>query len=144
MIIAPNDQDKVNIAKLIEGEEKLPRVQSMVYLERTIQIPSSYLRGSGMMKHIIATQQNANAILMILSADRPFPVYSPNFAKAFRIPTLGIVLVEGSECSIQGIEQCLRELEEAKVEMILTIDLTDNSQCQQLLQKINLIEEGMI
>ncbi|MBY5034731.1 hypothetical protein K6V78_06650 [Streptococcus gallolyticus] len=141
MVIGPNDKDKEKIIELIEGESNLPHVQSMVYLDKTIQVPSSYLRGSGMMKHIIATQQNASAILMILSADRAFPVYSPNFAKVFRIPTIGLVLTRNDPSQEIGRLPCRRELEEAKVDIILVLDLENDEQCQQLLHTITLLKK---
>lgn len=143
MIIGPDDVDKEKVTRLIEERASLPRVNSIVYLDQTIQVPSSYLRGAGMMKHIIATQQNASAILMVLSAERTFPVYSPNFAKAFRIPSIGIILVEDANRN-QEIARCRAELEAAKVEMIQEVNLTNSKQCQDFLHTIRLIKERMI
>lgn len=144
MVIGPDDREKAKVIQLIEGKENIPRVSSIVYLDETIQIPSSYLRGSGMMKHIISIQQNADAILMILSAERVFPVYSPNFAKAFRIPSVGIILTQEDRNQMTGIIQCRREFKEAKVEIIQELNLENDFQSQQFLHTINLIKEGMI
>lgn len=144
MVIGPNDQEKRELIALLEREKKIPPIQSMVYLDKTIQVPSSYLRGSGMLKHIIATQQNASAILMLLSPKQAFRIYSPNFAKVFRIPIIGIILTKQECNSLEDIQRCWRELEEAKIEHIQVLDLENDVQCQQLLHTISLIEEGMI
>lgn len=144
MVIGPDDMDKEKLTRLIEGTSSLPRVNSMVYLDQTIQVPSSYLRGAGMMKHIIATQQNASAILMVLSAERRFPVYSPNFAKVFRIPSIGIILIEKDTNRDQDIASCRAELKAAKVGCIQEVNLNNPQQYQELLHTIRLIKEGMI
>ncbi|MGT2935519.1 EutP/PduV family microcompartment system protein [Streptococcus castoreus] len=144
MVIGPNDKEKEKIIELLEGTENLPHVCSVLYLDKTIQIPSSYLRGAGMMKHIISTQQNASAVLMILSASRSFPIYSPNFAKAFHIPTIGIILYTKNEDNRVGVGQCRREFKETKVDVIQELDLSNDKQCQQFLHIMNRIKEGMI
>ncbi|MCP1639168.1 ethanolamine utilization protein EutP [Streptococcus gallinaceus] len=146
MVIGPTEIEKEKMVELFEEKHHFPHVRSVVYLDQTIQIPSSYLRGSGMMKHIIAIQQNASAVLMLLSANRTFPVYSPNFAKVFRIPTIGVILSTENEENRAGagIAQCRREFEEAKVDSIHELDLENASQCQQFLQTMNQIKEGMI
>ncbi|MGT2753957.1 EutP/PduV family microcompartment system protein [Streptococcus ovis] len=144
MLIGPNDQDKKKLVALLEEGKQIPPVQSMVYLDKTIQVPSSYLRGSGMLKHIIATQQNASAILMLLSPEQSFRIYSPNFAKVFRIPIVGIILTKQGCHTFEDIKRCRSELEEAKIERIQVLDLENDAHCQQLLHTISLIEEGMI
>lgn len=143
MVVGPDDRDKELVVSLLEGSMNIPRIQSILYLRNCISIPSSYLRGVGMMKHIIATQQNANAVFMVLSTDRSFSIYSPNVAKAFRIPSIGLILIKDKE-DAEGLLQCKRELEKAKVERILLLDLSNKQDLQELQNIRQSIEEGMI
>lgn len=144
MVIGPIDRDKEAIVTLIEGKKQQSPVGSMTYLDKSIRVPSSYLRAPGMMKHIIATQQNASAVIMVLSEQRSFPVYPPNFAKAFRIPTFGLILRRSTAPNDLAVRQAWQELEEAKLGHIQLLDLDDAQQCQEFLHTISLIEEGMI
>ncbi|MFC3928986.1 EutP/PduV family microcompartment system protein [Streptococcus caprae] len=143
MVVGPDDRDKELVVSLLEGSRNIPHIQSILYLRNCISIPSSYLRGAGMMKHIIATQQNANAVFMVLSTDRSFPIYSPHFAKAFRVPTIGLILIKDKE-DLEGLLRCKSELEKARVGRILLLDPSNDQQIQELQNIRQSIEEGMI
>lgn len=142
MVIGTNDEDINRVVRLIEGDENLRCLNSMIYRSRTLQIPSSYLRGD-MMKHIISAQQRANAVIILLSSDQFFKVYPPNFAKVFRIPSVGVLLTSRN-VKEETLGKCYHELNEIKVDKIQVLDLENYTQCQQLLSQISLIEEGII
>ncbi|KHD45965.1 EutP/PduV family microcompartment system protein [Streptococcus hongkongensis] len=135
LVICPEDTDKLKFVEVIEGKKEIKRVDAIVYYDQTIVVPSSYLRSPWMTNHIIAMQQNASCIMMLLPSDCEFRVYSPNFAKAFRIPAIGIVIQKEKD-SLQKIENCHKELKEAGLNEVFCIKLTTNEDYKNLLEKI--------
>nr|WP_223354443.1 EutP/PduV family microcompartment system protein [Streptococcus gordonii] len=141
LLMGPDDEENKKILCFLENKETLTFRPSVMYYDETILIPSSYLRSPGMKKHIIAIQQNADCVLMLNSAKVPGNSYSPNFANAFRIPTLGVVLIEGV-AEGNRLSNGSLELERASVDDLIVLDLKNNVQCQEFLQKIKLSKEG--
>lgn len=141
LVIGPEGSGQRELICLLEGNQQLKFAPSLIYYDETILVPSSYLRGSGMKKHIIALQQNAYCVLMLLSSQRPFRIYSPNFAKAFRIPAIGLI-VHHREVNPTLIMGCQEELAEAKVDFIYECNINSLGQCHDFLNKISVIKEG--
>ncbi|SNU90947.1 EutP/PduV family microcompartment system protein [Streptococcus merionis] len=141
LIIGPEGSGKKRIVQLLERKSDLSFRSSVTYYSETIVVPSAYLRSQGMLQHIIATQQKADSILMLLPSSRQFRVYSPNFANVFRIPVLGII-VHQKEGDLECLEDCRKELVEAGVDSIYQVDLNQSEQCQELLATVNVIRKG--
>ncbi|AGM98037.1 EutP/PduV family microcompartment system protein [Streptococcus iniae] len=141
LVIGPEDDEKRKLLAMIEKSHSLKQVNSIVYHDHTIDVPSSYLRSPWMTRHIIACQQNAYCVLMLLNENREFRVYSPNFARAFRVPSIGLILRSEANDLAQR-EDCHRELEEASLDEIYEIVIDAQEDCQRLVDKIKLLREG--
>lgn len=135
LVISPEEEDKLTLVALIEGENKIKQVNSIVYYNQTIVVPSTYLRSPWMTNHIIAMQQNASCVMMLLPSNREFKMYSPNFANAFQVPTIGVVIQKDKE-SNEKVEDCIKELKEANLDNIVCIELNANEVYENLLKKI--------
>lgn len=141
LVIGPEDYGKRKLVAMIEDSHTLKQVNSIVYHDQTIDVPSSYLRSPWMTSHIIACQQNAYCVLMLLNENREFRVYSPNFARAFRVPSIGLILRSEAN-DLAQLEDCHRELEEASLDEIYDITIDSQDDCQILFDKIKLLKEG--
>lgn len=122
LVMGPEGSGKKELIRMLENHKENRLISSIVYSNETIYVPGSYLRSSGMKKHIIAIQQNAYCVLMLLHSHRDYRVYSPNFAQVFRIPRFGVVVHHGQE-SVINTADCIEELTEAGVDKIFEINL---------------------
>jgi ethanolamine utilization protein EutP len=141
LIIGPENSDNQQLVNLIEDSSRQQTMNNIVYYDETIYVPSSYLRSPWMLKHIISTQQKAYCLLMLLNTQRQFRVYPPNYAKAFRIPSIGLISKDGAE-NEEKIESCRKELLEAKVDKIYELDFADKENCFNFLTEIKLLEKN--
>ncbi|HFU4060101.1 TPA: EutP/PduV family microcompartment system protein [Streptococcus suis] len=141
LIIGSEDQKKLELMRLLENNRECRSIQSIQYGCETISVPGSYLRSSGMKKHIIAIQQNAYCVLMLLDSSRNYKIYSPNFAHSFRIPTIGVI-IKCSEQSVDNTLECRKELQEAGVHDIVEWQEGVFDGDIQILNKIVQIKEG--
>ncbi|WP_161979164.1 EutP/PduV family microcompartment system protein [Streptococcus sp. S784/96/1] len=141
LIIGPEGSGKKELIRVLENEEEICLIKSIVYGRETIYVPSTYLRSPSMKKHIIATQQNAYCLLMLLHSSRAYRVYSPNFAQVFRLPSLGIIAHHSGQ-SIKNTADCIAELREAGVDEIIEWEMENSDTYHELCKKIEQLKEG--
>lgn len=109
MLVGPTGCGKTALAQVLDGTEApLRKTQTITYGNNTIDIPGSYIENTGMYKHLIATAQQACCLLLLADPTRQMDVYSPGFAKAFRIPVIGVITK--SDLAKDNAVQCLRQL----------------------------------
>ncbi len=114
MVIGPTGCGKTALVNALnENDGPLKKTQNMIYGKNTIDVPGSYLENPNMYKHLIAAAQDASHILILADSTRRADVYPPGFAKAFRVPVIGIV----TKCDIaeQQEDQSIRQLKNAGV-----------------------------
>lgn len=116
MIIGAGRSGKTTLARAIENDG-LPvrRNPHMVYGKQTIDVPGPYLESPWMYKHIIAAAQDAWCVLMLADLTGEREVYSPGFAKVFRVPVLGVLTKEAA--GRQQEERCIAQLRKAGVSL---------------------------
>ena len=141
LLMGPSDEENKNLLYLLENNKNLRIRPSIMYYDKTILFPSTYLRSPWMKKHLIAMQQNANYVLMLASCHSKRGIYSPNFAKAFRVPSIGVILYDDTQ-SKNRVSDCKMELINAGVNEIVELNLKNSVECNRFLQKIRLDKEG--
>ena len=84
---------KTQLCNYIEGYKSEKRnSQELIYREKTLQIPSSYLENTWMNNIIIMLAQNqGKANIFLLDARSLESMYSPAYAKAFTKDSIAIV-----------------------------------------------------
>ncbi|MGF2942231.1 EutP/PduV family microcompartment system protein [Enterococcus xiangfangensis] len=137
LLVGPKDSGKMTIANFLEGREESPlkKVASIVYHQKTIIVPDSYLESPWMHKHIIALQQSATSILFLQPVTAKRRSYPPNFAKVFRIPIYGLVTYHQSYTAnaLQQAQGQLMACGLKKVDLILDLSSeNDKKKIQQL------------
>ena len=143
MIVGTNDKDKSLIANYINRNSThyIPKSKfgAISYCGETIVIPKEYLECPWMYSSIIATQQQANMLIMMCDAHSKKEVYPPGFAQSFRIPIIGIITNSHDD---KELEKSYSELQKAGIkELIFDCDLEDETDLTEL-EKI--IEEGRV
>ncbi|MFT4107101.1 MAG: EutP/PduV family microcompartment system protein [Lacrimispora sp.] len=109
MIIGPSGSKKTLLAHAINGKSgPAKRTQNMVYGEKTLDVPGVYLESPWMHKHIIAAAQDASHVLMVADRSLNREIYPPGFAKAFRVPVIGVIT--GGEENRERDSFCARQL----------------------------------
>ncbi|MER0122623.1 EutP/PduV family microcompartment system protein [Streptococcus sp. ZJ93] len=141
LVIGPDHSSKKELVKELEGNQQLQFNSSIIYYNECILVPESYLRSPGMKKHIISIQQNAYGVLMVLHSERKSRMYPPNFAKSFRVPTIGVVIGQKDK-DREHLLDCQQELMEAKVDVIYELDLNIQKELQYLLHRLEKVKEG--
>jgi ethanolamine utilization protein EutP len=109
MLIGPSGSGKTSLANALNGcQGRLGNTQTITYGNNTIDVPGSYIENTGMYKHIIATAQHASHMLVLIDQSKCTEMYSPGFAKAFRIPVIGVI----TKCDLneENLETCIRQL----------------------------------
>lgn len=91
MIIGPGKSGKTTLAACLEDSGDIRRVQNMVYRKVTLDTPGAYLESPWMHHHLIAAAQDASCVVMTADAKGKREVYPPGFAKAFRVPVIGVI-----------------------------------------------------
>lgn len=92
MIIGPRNCGKTSLANLLNRwEGPLKKRQDIIFGQNTIDVPSAYLENAWMYMHVIALEQDACCVLMMVDAEGSCQVYSPGFARVFRCPVLGVI-----------------------------------------------------
>ena len=141
LLIGPSDEENSELLYFLENKTTLRIRQSITYYDKTILFPSTYLRSPWMKKYLIAMQQNAYLVLMLASCKSKRGIYSPNFAKAFRAPTIGVILYDETQ-SKERVSGCKMELVNAGVDETVELNLKNSVECDRFLQKIKLDKEG--
>lgn len=138
LVIGPDHTSKKELVKVLEDHRELLFMSSIVYYRHCIFVPEAYLRSPSMRKHLISLQQNAYCALMLLHSSREARIYSPNFAKSFRVPTIGVIMKQQDSQQEQLLD-CQKELAEAKVDVIVELDCHHPEDLQDLLQQVGKI-----
>jgi ethanolamine utilization protein EutP len=144
MLMGPGGSGKTLLANAINGSA-IPgkRTQNMVYGEKTLDVPGVYLESPWMHKHLIAAAQDASHVLMISAQSSPREYYPPGFAKAFRVPVIGVITGYGEKTEIDG--WCIRQLKKAGVkEPYYPVNMADMSGFDELMKAIMPKERGQI
>ena len=137
LLIGPSDEENIKLLYFLENNTSLHIRPSIMYYDKMILFPSTYLRSPWMKKHLIAMQQNANCVLMLASCKSQRGIYSPNFAKAFRVPSIGVILYDETQLE-ERVSDCKMELINAGVDEIVELNLKNSVECNRFLQKIRL------
>lgn len=114
MVIGPSRCGKTTLVNALNNYDgPLRRTQDMIYGEKTIDVPSSYLENAWMYKHIIAAAQDASHVLVLVDHSNCTEVYSPGFAKSFRCPVIGVI----TKCDLvpENEDICKRQLKKIGV-----------------------------
>ena len=91
LIIGPKPEHIQLLAQEIEqAKPPLRKVASIVFKEKTILVPSTYLESPWMHKHIISLQQKASKVIFLMPIPSRKKSYPPNFAYVFRVPVIGV------------------------------------------------------
>lgn len=109
MVIGPTGCGKTTLVNALNDYDgPLRKTQDIIYGKNTIDIPGSYIENAWMYKHIIAAAQDASHVLILVDQSRCADVYSPGFAKAFRVPVTGVI----TKCDLmeENEEMCISQL----------------------------------
>ena len=114
MLIGAGGSGKTSLANVLNGiEGPARRTQNMVYGEKTLDVPGVYLESPWMHKHMIAAAQDASHVLMLVRQSSCRESYPPGFAKAFRVPVIGVITGSGEKPENDG--WCIRQLRKTGV-----------------------------
>lgn len=93
VIMGPKNSGKTTIADYIESDVSSTKFYGdIIYRLKTIEIPSNYLENNWLKNIVIMISQNQGfANILVLNGNNLCHYYSPNFAKVFTKPTLGII-----------------------------------------------------
>lgn len=92
MITGAGKSGKTTIAGWLEETKKPAKnLANIRYGSRTIDIPGAYLECPWMHRHLINCAGDACCVLMLADQSRFREIYPPGFAKAFRVPVLGVI-----------------------------------------------------
>ena len=141
MIIGPGGSGKTSLANVLNGIDGPPRrTQNMVYGEKTLDVPGVYLESPWMHKHIIAAAQDASHVLMLVDQSSCRESYPPGFAKAFRVPVIGVITGSGEKPENDG--WCIRQLKRTGVsEPCYHINLKDRTGLPDLMEALKEVKE---
>lgn len=109
MVIGPTHCGKTTLVNSINDYDgPLRKTQDMIYGEKTIDVPGSYIENPWMYKHLIAAAQDASVVLILVDQSKYSNIYSPGFAKAFRCPVIGVITK--IDLMPENQELCLKQL----------------------------------
>lgn len=109
MVIGPSGCGKTTLVNALNDYEgPLRKTQNMIYGEKTIDVPGSYLENPWMYKHLIAAAQDASHVLILVDQSKRKEAYAPGFAKPFTCPVIGVI----TNCDIteENEEFCVGQL----------------------------------
>lgn len=97
MVIGPTGCGKTSLVNALNDYKgPLRRTQNIIYGDKTMDVPGSYIENAWMYKHLISAAQDASHVLILVDQSRRTDVYSPGFAKAFQCPVIGVI----SKCDL--------------------------------------------
>ncbi len=134
MLIGSSGSGKTSLANIINGMSGTARrTQNMVYGEKTLDVPGVYLESPWMHKHLIAAAQDASHVLMLVGQSSCRESYPPGFAKAFRVPVIGVITRSGEKTG--NNDWCIRQLKKAGVqEPYYNINLAEKASLVELME----------
>ncbi|SKA76004.1 ethanolamine utilization protein EutP [Caloramator quimbayensis] len=111
MVIGPTKCGKTTLVNsLNDYDGPLRKTQDVIYGKNTIDVPGSYIENTWMYKHLIAIAQDASHVLILIDQSNCTDVYSPNFAKAFICPVIGVITKV--DLMKENEERCIRLLKQ--------------------------------
>ena len=109
MVIGPSRCGKTTLVRALEEDSRpLRRTPDLIYGKRTMDCPGSYVENADMYKHLIAASQDASHVLILVDQSRPIDIYSPNFARVFTKPVIGVITKV--DLMPENEESCLRQM----------------------------------
>ncbi|WP_350343927.1 EutP/PduV family microcompartment system protein [Proteinivorax tanatarense] len=115
MVVGPRRSGKTTLVNALNNYEgPLRRTQDVIYGEKTIDVPSSYIENPRMYKYIIAMSQDASHLLLLIDQSKCQNIYSPGFAKPFKCPVIGVVTKSGLQPENESL--CYKQFEQIGVE----------------------------
>lgn len=137
MIVGPEKSGKTTLASLLEDKAvKMQRIPSMMYRKNTLDTPGAYLESPWMRNHLIAAAQDASCVVMVADAAGKKRAYPPGFAKAFRVPIIGVVTrCDLPDADIRGAEKQL--IEAGIPPPIYVVSVSDSEKMRCFLQAVS-------
>ena len=109
MVIGPSRCGKTTLVRALENDDRpLKRTPDLIYGKHTMDCPGSYVENADMYKHLIAASQDASHVLILVDQSRPIDIYSPNFARVFTKPVVGVITKV--DLMPQNEESCMRQM----------------------------------
>lgn len=109
MVIGPTGSGKTSLVNALNDYEgPLRKTQNLIYGEKTIDVPGSYLDNPWMYKHLIAAAQDASHLLILVDQSKKTETYAPGFAKPFTCPVIGVITK--SDLMEENEEFCVNQL----------------------------------
>lgn len=109
MVIGPSRCGKTTLVRALEEDDRpLRRTPDLIYGKRTMDCPGSYVENADMYKHLIAASQDASHVLILVDQSRPIDIYSPNFARVFTKPVVGVITKV--DLTPENEESCMRQM----------------------------------
>ena len=109
MVIGPSRCGKTTLVRALENDGRpLKRTPDLIYGKHTMDCPGSYVENADMYKHLIAASQDASHVLILVDQSRPIDIYSPNFARVFTKPVVGVITKV--DLMPQNEESCMRQM----------------------------------
>ncbi|WP_273484132.1 EutP/PduV family microcompartment system protein [Desulforamulus ruminis] len=126
MVVGPGQSGKSTLIDVLNDcAGPLRKTQDVIYGQRTIDTPSSYIENPFMYKYLIAIAQTASHVLLLVDQSRPVEVYPPGFAKSFNRPVIGVI--NKIDLAPENARLCMQQLKRAGVlEPYFRISLKDH------------------
>lgn len=142
MVIGPRNSGKSQLVSYLEKREISSFPGNIVYYERTIHVPSSYVECPWMYKHIIAAQQTAYLAVMMLGTGKKKNTYPPHCVSSLLIPVFGVVSCDRAEQgNFEAVQACQKELKEAGVTRRFIVDFSNESSLMPLMKAIKMLDK---
>lgn len=115
MIIGSVGSGKSSLIRALTNEERqVVKTQSLIYYDGLIDTPGEYTENPLFYRSLMATSQQAKAVLLVQDATSDRCQYPPGFAGGFPIPSIGVVtkidhLEAQSERAIQLVRLAIPE-----------------------------------
>lgn len=144
ILIVGSDRNSIyEISDLIEGQKsKHHPGQNLLYRKETILVPDIYLKNSWKNNIIIVIGQNqTNKLLFIRKLGEGTSYYSPNFAKSFSLPSLGIVYGIDQHTKQENIDIERKILKDAGVDLVVDLNINDSISIENFLDKVDMRDD---
>jgi ethanolamine utilization protein EutP len=138
MIIGPRKSGKTVLMHNLDGvTNEKKQAANVCYGKNSLYIPGTYLESPWMYSHLIALQQHAKNIIMIVSAEQSRKIYPPNFALSFRVPVFGVISYQ-NKITKQAVGTATAELRRAGVKPpYYQMNVTDRSSVTKIKEMIH-------
>ncbi|WP_353893513.1 EutP/PduV family microcompartment system protein [Proteinivorax hydrogeniformans] len=114
MVVGPRKSGKTTLVNALNDYKgPLRRTQDVIYGEKTIDVPSSYIENARMYKYIIAMSQDASHLILLIDQSNCQNIYPPGFAKPFKCPVIGVITK--SDLQPENESLCYKQFEQIGV-----------------------------